>query len=134
MLGACSTYQEERKLAEKKLKTVEELLFWSYANLAMAHTAVVRKQEVYNRFNFMIRARLYKGLMNRTMNVRTIFDDEKVKILSGNHCSYCGSMDHLSLDHILPRQYGGKDVGENLVYACRACNSSKGKKDLMEWM
>ena len=29
---------------------------------------------------------------------------------------------------------GGKDVGDNLIYACRTCNSSKGKKDLMEWM
>ncbi|MDD2474930.1 MAG: hypothetical protein PHI32_03350 [Dysgonamonadaceae bacterium] len=23
---------------------------------------------------------------------------------------------------------------DNLVFACRSCNSSKGKKDLMEWM
>ena len=29
---------------------------------------------------------------------------------------------------------GGKDDAENLIYACRFCNSSKGKKDLMEWM
>jgi hypothetical protein len=121
-------------LAKKELSTVKELLFWSYANLAMAHTAVDRKQENYARFNYMIRAKLYKGLMDNTMNVRTIFDDEKIKILSGNQCSYCGSTENLALDHILPKKYGGKDVGENLVYACRACNSSKGKKDLMEWM
>ena len=29
---------------------------------------------------------------------------------------------------------GGKDDAENLIFACRSCNSSKGKKDLMEWM
>jgi hypothetical protein len=65
-------------LAKKELSTVKELLFWSYANLAMAHTAVDRKQENYARFNYMIRAKLYKGLMDNTMNVRTIFDDEKI--------------------------------------------------------
>ena len=37
---------------------VKELLFWSYANFAMAHTAVDSKQEKYATFNYMIRARL----------------------------------------------------------------------------
>ena len=72
--------------------------------------------------------------MDGSMNIRTIFDDEKIKLLSGNKCSYCGVDDDLALDHIFPKKYGGQDVGDNLIYACRSCNSSKGKKDLMEWM
>ena len=121
-------------MAKRELGIVKDLLFWSYANLAMAHTAVDKKQEKYTPFNYMIRARLFKGLMDGSMNIRTIFDDEKIKLLSGNKCSYCGVTDDLALDHILPQKYGGKDVGDNLIYACRSCNSSKGKKDLMEWM
>ena len=121
-------------MAKKELKTVRERLFWSYANLAMAHTAVDRKQEKYAPFNYMIRARLFKGLCDGTMNVRTLFDDEKIKLLSGQKCSYCGSSDNLALDHIFPQKLGGNDAGDNLIYACRHCNSSKGKKDLMEWM
>ncbi len=121
-------------MAKKELKTIKSLLFWSYANLAMAHTAVDKNQEKYNRFNFMIRSRLYKGLMEGRMNIRSLFDDEKIKMISGSKCGYCGSPDNLSLDHILPKKYGGRDTGDNLVYACRECNSSKGKKDLMEWM
>ncbi|MCG2774821.1 MAG: HNH endonuclease [Desulfobacterales bacterium] len=121
-------------MAKRELDIVKDLLFWSYANLAMAHTAVDKKQEKYTPFNYMIRARLFKGLMDGSMNIRTIFDDEKIKLLSGNKCSYCGVTDDLALDHIFPQKYGGKDVGDNLIYACRSCNSSKGKKDLMEWM
>jgi len=122
-------------LAKKKeLKTVREILYWSYANLAMAHTAVDKKQEKYAPFNFMIRAKLFKGLMEGTMNIRTLFDDEKVKLLSGSKCSYCGSTENLALDHVFPQKRGGKDEGDNLIYACRSCNSSKGKKDLLEWM
>ncbi|MBU1169568.1 MAG: HNH endonuclease [Proteobacteria bacterium] len=121
-------------MAKKDLNIVKNLLFWSYANLAMAHTAVDRKQEKYVPFNYMIRAKLFKGLMDGSMNIRTIFDDEKIKLLSGNKCSYCGATDDLALDHIFPQKYGGKDAGDNLIYACRSCNSSKGKKDLMEWM
>jgi hypothetical protein len=125
---------EKRKMIKREYNTVKERLFWSYANLAMAHTAVERKQDKYAAFNYMIRARLFKGLIGGTMNIRTLFDDEKIKLLSGQRCSYCGSPNNLALDHIFPQKYGGKDIGDNLIYACRPCNSSKGKKDLMEWM
>jgi len=121
-------------MAKKELNTVKDLLFWSYANLAMAHTAVDKEQEKYAVFNYMIRAKLFKGLMNGSMNIRTIFDDEKIKLLSGNKCSYCSASGKLALDHLFPKKLGGKDTGDNLIYACQSCNSSKGKKDLMEWM
>lgn len=119
---------------KKKYETVRELIYWSYANLAMAHTAVDRNQEKYGTFNYMIRAKLFKGLKEGTMNMRTIFDDEKIKLETGQVCNYCGSNENLALDHILAKNYVLKDSAENLIYACRSCNSSKGKKDLMEWM
>ena len=52
--------------------TVGELLHWSYANLAMAHSAISAisaKAETYSRTQFMIRARLYAGLNKQTMNI-----------------------------------------------------------------
>ncbi len=82
----------------------------------------------------MIRAKLFKGLKDGTMNMRTIFDVEKIKIQTGKICNYCGSSDKLALDHIFPQKLGGKDDAENLILACKLCNSSKGKKDLIEWM
>lgn len=121
-------------MAKKKIETVREQIYWSYANLAMAHSAVEKEQEKYGTFNFMIRARLFKGFKDGTMNMRTIFDDEKIKLQTGGICNYCGSEDNLSLDHIFPKRYGGTDSAENLIFACRTCNSSKGKKDLMDWM
>ena len=115
-------------------ETVRELIYFAYANLAMAHTAVDRKQEKYGAFNFMIRAKLFKGLKDGTMNMRTMFDDEKIKLQTGQMCNYCGSAKNLALDHIFPRKYGGQDNAENLILVCKTCNCSKGKKDLMEWM
>jgi len=121
-------------MAKQKIETVRELIYYSYANLAMAHTAIDKKQEKYGTFNFMIRAKLFKGLKDGTMNMRTIFDDERVKLQTGQICNYCGSTEKLALDHIFPQKYGGQDNAENLIFACKTCNSSKGKKDLMEWM
>jgi hypothetical protein len=121
-------------MENKEFETVRELIYYSYANLAMAHTAVDRKQSDYGKFNYMIRAKLFKGLKDGKMNMRTIFDDEKIKLQTGQICNYCGSNEKLALDHIFPQRYGGQDNAENLIFACRTCNSSKGKKDLMEWM
>jgi hypothetical protein len=121
-------------IKKQKIETVREQIYFSYANLAMAHSAIVKKQGKYDKFNYMIRSKLLKGLENGSMNIRTIFDDEKVKLQTGQICNYCGSSENLSIDHIFPQKYGGQDNAENLVYACKTCNSSKGKKDLMEWM
>ncbi|WP_321470926.1 hypothetical protein [Halarcobacter sp.] len=48
-------------------KTVKELIFLSYANLAMAHSAVDRKQTKYVVLNYSIRAKLFKGLKDGKM-------------------------------------------------------------------
>jgi len=48
-------------MPKQQMDTVRELIYLSYANLAMAHTAVDNKQEKYGAFNYMIRARLFKG-------------------------------------------------------------------------
>lgn len=121
-------------MAKQKIETVRHQIYYSYANLAMAHSAIDKKQEKYGMLNFMIRAKLFKGLKDGTINMRTIFDDEKIKLQTGTICNYCGSADKLALDHIFPQKLGGRDDAENLIFACRSCNSSKGKKDLMEWM
>lgn len=41
-------------------------------------------------------------------------------------CVYCESEDDMTVDHIIPRRYGGTDQPRNLVPACRSCNSRKG--------
>ncbi len=51
----------------------------------------------------------------------------------GESCIYCGSREHLTLEHILPRARGGPDEADNAVMVCRSCNSSKGSKRLYEW-
>lgn len=114
-------------------KTVQEQIFWSYANLAMAHSAVSDNATKYSRIHYIVRARLYKGLTNGTMSIRSIIDDEKIKINQGGHCAYCHATEGLSADHLIPKYRGGEDSAENIVCACRACNSSKGKKDLLLW-
>jgi hypothetical protein len=117
-----------------KIATVGELLHWSYANLAMAHAAVSANAQKYGRLQFMIRARLYAGLNRQTMTIGPLVDDERLKMLLPQACCYCASREFLSADHLIPRRKGGADDGDNLVWACRSCNSSKGSRDMLEWL
>ncbi len=43
-------------------------------------------------------------------------------------CQYCGSteVNSLTIDHVLPRSRQGRSSWDNLVTACRMCNSRKG--------
>ncbi|MCK5833725.1 HNH endonuclease [bacterium] len=104
-----------------KINTIRELLFWSYANLAMAHAAVSNKEEKYSRIHFIIRNRLYNGLKKGSMDIGQLADDERLKMILPQSCCYCGSKEHLTADHLIPRKKGGANTGDNLVWACRAC-------------
>lgn len=98
----------------------------------MAHVALKNGHARYEQSDYMIRAKLYKGLNCQTMHIASIYEDEKYK-LSNIKCAYCSATERLSLDHLFPRSLGGTDSGENLVYACSFCNSSKNNKDLLVW-
>lgn len=94
---------------------------------------VKRGVDKYDKTSFMIRSRLYKGLKNGNMHVRSFFDDERYKLKNGACCVYCGSLTNISVDHMLSKAHGGSDCSDNLVCCCRHCNSSKCDSDLMEW-
>jgi hypothetical protein len=114
-------------------KTVGELLFRAYANLAMAHAAVTDERTKYGVKYYSIRARLYAGLRDGHMNVGSLVEDERLKMVLPQACSYCASRESLSVDHLIASSKAGADTGDNIVWACRSCNSSKGNRDLLEW-
>lgn len=56
----------------------------------------------------------------RKLSRREVFQRDKYV------CQYCGVQTReLTLDHVLPRHRGGRHVWENVVSACRKCNSRK---------
>lgn len=46
------------------------------------------------------------------------------------HCAHCGATEGLTLDHIMPRVYGGTNMQENLQLLCPPCNVEKSKKKI----
>lgn len=55
----------------------------------------------------------------------------------GTRCRYCEtelSSTERTADHVVPLCRGGAHSIDNLVIACRSCNSSKGRKTLEQWL
>ncbi len=91
--------------------------------------------------HYNVRSCVYHGSMDnrnksRLKNCKDLLEDEKLKMKLPYVCYYCGEDEpnKLVTDHLIPRIKGEGDYGENLVPACRYCNSSKGGKDMLEWM
>lgn len=43
-------------------------------------------------------------------------------------CQYCGSKNNLTMDHVIPKSRGGKNIWANLVTCCIECNVYKGDR------
>lgn len=41
---------------------------------------------------------------------------------------FCGALDNLHMDHLIPRSRGGENSADNMVWSCRNCNISRGDK------
>ena len=77
-----------------------------------------------------------KRRVNEKNIINTLTAEEWVDILKEYHfkCAYCNKeftlFDRETRDHIIPISKGGNNVKENVVPACRVCNSKKNNKIL----
>jgi len=56
-----------------------------------------------------------------------------IKISFDYKCAYCGMEKLLEQEHFIPLSKGGEYTKNNIVPACRSCNSSKRDKKFFEW-
>jgi len=59
------------------------------------------------------------------------FCRRNVYLRDGHRCQYCGrvfSPGELTLDHVVPRELGGRTTWENIVTACARCNARKANR------
>ena len=62
----------------------------------------------------------------QTLATFTRADWQRMLGLYGHRCVYCGKKSQrLTQDHVIPLSQGGDYTWENIVPACRACNSRK---------
>ncbi len=62
---------------------------------------------------------------------RSALNRRAVFARDGGRCQYCGAAAE-SIDHVVPRAKGGTHTWENVVAACRPCNTAKRDRLLSE--
>ncbi len=66
---------------------------------------------------------IYKPYRQVPLNRKNIFKRDR------HTCQYCGKNSRpMTIDHVIPKSFGGKDTWENLVCACLKCNAKKGNR------
>lgn len=84
----------------------------------------VRSTSVNQPWPSIVRLTLYVRIPYR----RILLSRKNILRRDQHECQYCGSRDKLTIDHVIPKSRGGKDVWENLVAACVPCNNRKGSR------
>lgn len=69
----------------------------------------------------------------RKSNGIYLITKKELKRLSKGPCFYCGSLELITIDHVIAIARGGIDGIGNLVPACKSCNSQKQDLTIMEW-
>lgn len=65
-----------------------------------------------------------------SLNGQAQTNRDRVLAKNGGRCVYCGDPAD-TIDHVIPKSKGGTDDLDNLVPACRDCNSRKGNR--LDW-
>lgn len=101
------------------------------------------KVKKYNReYNKSINGKINKNKYKQNRKakkkngVRTLTTTEwNDNLKKFNHsCAYCGTKsEYLHQEHIIPLSKGGWYTKQNIIPACKSCNSRKNNKELNEW-
>lgn len=116
--------EQEREAEEKKRKELER----EKAEIAAKIKARQRKRDLEKqvRQEMLDSGELYGEQTKRPPIPREVVD--AVYKRDGGRCVYCGSVENLHLDHIIPFSRGGATNVENLQLLCQKCNLEKSNK------
>jgi 5-methylcytosine-specific restriction endonuclease McrA len=81
-----------------------------------------------------IRYQRYRASRRKLQYTLTIPQWEEIKLHFNNSCAYCGmDKEPLVQEHFLAMSKGGEYSSNNIIPACKHCNSSKREKNFFEW-
>jgi 5-methylcytosine-specific restriction endonuclease McrA len=97
------------------------LVFDGKAEMLSATEAVFRAARVHIPEPSVVRLRYYVKV---PYQARVALSRRAVFARDGHRCQYCGASAE-NIDHVVPRSKGGPHAWDNVVAACRPCNTRK---------
>ena len=119
-------YQKKRYRENEKLKTWYKNYYKKNRERILKKSKEWKKSENGKfsklRWHYKVRKKVPVNLSNE--EIKKIKERDKV-------CVFCGSDKSLTFDHV---DNNGPTNVSNLVVCCLSCNSSKGNKNVVEWL
>lgn len=121
----CMLYRGAARAVDNQYKTFD---YESWSQIA-----VEQREEAIGLVNSLIKIPWVIMLVayDRIPKTQVRFTRANIFARDRSTCQYCGknfSRNELSIDHVIPRSYGGISVWENVVCCCFSCNKKKGGK------
>jgi len=83
---------------------------------------IVHSEKIDFKVPSVVKLKTYTFVKRNTISLTR----KNVFLRDNNTCQYCGKNDCLlTIDHIVPKDKGGKDTWNNLVASCNRCNRKK---------
>ena len=116
-----SYYTENRSVIIRKAKT------WAALNKS-------KRKIIQERYR--VKHALPLSVKNKILNSDLVSEKDWLGIVDifNGCCAYCLKQGKLSMDHFRPLSKGGCHSSNNIVPACRSCNSSKHDDLIFEWV
>lgn len=109
------------------VRSMREEIFYEYAKL-------ISRTVFHGEINYGFVSDRFKALKSGEVTMSgTIREWQREQELP-RACVFCGTVENLQADHLIPRSRGGTDSAENIVWSCNTCNASRGDQGVFQWL
>lgn len=123
LLNACYT-----PIRVVSMKRAVSLILQEKADSVVESERIIRSENITLNLPEVIRLRYY---VNVPYKGKVPLTKRGILTRDRHRCVYCNEK-ATTVDHIIPSSRGGKNSWENLVAACKKCNSKKADKTLSQ--
>jgi hypothetical protein len=129
-------------LPDREVQTIEHLIFYQYAKIIAKSAMNVPAGILAKRGHYGFIKKTFRELKQGIKKWSDITREDWQFVQTNKVCIYCGSIEQLSQEHIVPQSISINERCatcqyihqiHNQVWACRSCNSAKGDLGLYEF-
>lgn len=126
--------KEEKKQYYEKNKEIMKNKMKIYYEKNKKEIAKINKIYRYNnKEKLRIHRQKYRAKKSALPHALTVKQWVSIKQHFDNKCAYCGKELSLVQEHFIPVNKGGEFTKNNIIPACKSCNSSKQDEDFFVW-
>ena len=129
-------------MPDRDVKTVRDLIYYQYAKIIAKRAFSAPDGKEAKKLHYGFVKKTFRELQSGVKSWSEITREDWQLVEAEKKCAYCGDIEELVKEHIVPRSLRVRPECEscdtiqgihNQVWACRTCNSLKGTKGLYEF-